>query len=162
MLKGIIHLEEKKLCGLSQRMSMLKNTTEQLWQTFMPLRKHIVDIKSPELISMQLYDKKSNADNFKPSTEFTKWAAVEVSDHINIPDGLFPYVLQGGLYAVFLHKGTPEKFKITFEYIFQQWLPNSGYELDNREHFELLPENYRPDDPEAIEEIWIPVLSKSA
>jgi len=162
MLKGIIHLEEKKLCGLSQIMSMLKNTTEQLWQTFMPLRKHIVDIKSPELISMQLYDKKSNADNFKPSTEFTKWAAVEVNDHINIPDGLFPYVLKGGLYAVFLHKGTPEKFKITFEYIFQQWLPNSGYELDNREHFELLPENYRPDDPEAIEEIWIPVLSKGA
>lgn len=162
MFKGITQLEEKKLCGLSQRMSMLNNTTEQLWRTFMPLRKHITDMKSQELISMQVYDHTSNADTFKASTEFTKWAAVEVSDLKNLPEGLFPYVLQGGLYAVFLHKGTPEKFKITFEYIFRQWFPNSGYKLDHREHFELLPENYRPDDPEAIEEIWIPVVSKGA
>jgi len=110
---------------------------------------------------MQVYDTYTDAHSFKPSTEFAKWAAVEVVDHINLPEGLSPYVLQGGLYAVFIHKGTPEQFKITFEYIFQQWFPNSGYKLDHREHFELLPENYRPDNPEAVEEIWIPVAVKS-
>jgi AraC family transcriptional regulator len=45
----------------------------------------------------------------------------------------------------------------TFEYIFARWLPASGYALDGRPHFEVLPADYRPLDPDAREEIWIPV-----
>jgi AraC family transcriptional regulator len=45
-------------------------------------------------------------------------------------------------------------------YIFGEWLPNSSYELDTREHFEILSEGYRPDDRDAEEEIWIPIRKK--
>ena len=64
--------------------------------------------------------------------------------------------LRGGEYAVFEHRG-PATDMSTVMYIFQEWLTNSKYELDDREHFEKLPEGYSPKDPEAREEFWIPV-----
>ena len=36
-------------------------------------------------------------------------------------------------------------------------LPDSEYELDNGEHFELSAENYRPNDPYTEEEVWMPI-----
>jgi len=42
-------------------------------------------------------------------------------------------------------------------YIFGEWLPKSGYTLDDREHFEILFEGYNPVDSEATEDIYIPV-----
>jgi AraC family transcriptional regulator len=42
-------------------------------------------------------------------------------------------------------------------YIFQTWLPASGYEYDNREQFEIMGEKYHHMDPRSEEEVWIPV-----
>jgi len=67
------------------------------------------------------------------------------------------YTLSGGQFAVFIHKGTAGTFHITSQYIFDIWLPDSGYELDKREHFEILKENYDPNDPESEEEVWVPI-----
>ena len=64
--------------------------------------------------------------------------------------------MPGGLYAVFFYKGSSSDTKI-FQYIFTNWLPDSGYTLDNRPHFEILGENYKNGDPGSEEEIWIPV-----
>jgi AraC family transcriptional regulator len=48
----------------------------------------------------------------------------------------------------------------TFEYIFETWLPNSDYLVDNRLHFELLGEKYKNKDLDSEEEIWIPIQLK--
>jgi AraC family transcriptional regulator len=37
------------------------------------------------------------------------------------------------------------------------WLPDSGFELDNRPHFAVMGEKYKRDDDASEEEIWIPV-----
>ena len=161
MFKKIQHLEQKILCGLDIEMSIANNLTHQLWSSFMPLKKTIKNIVSTDLYSMQVYKKGTDFKSIQPTTVFTKWAAVEVSNHSEITDKLRPYVLNSGLYAVFIHKGTPKDFHKTFGYIFNQWLPNAPYDIDDREHFELLSENYRPDDPMAEEEIWIPVKEKT-
>ncbi len=65
-----------------------------------------------------------------------------------------PDILKGGLYAVFIHKGLPQDFPGTAQYIFGSWLPNSEYELDQREHFELLGSKYKTNDPTSKEEVW--------
>jgi AraC family transcriptional regulator len=161
MFDRIENLHQKFLVGKSVRMSYLNNQTAQLWGGFMPTKKQISGILTAEFYSMQVYDKKPDFHNFDPSVLFTKWAAVEVSDDFNVPEGLHSYVFHGGLYAVFIHKGTAKEFQRTFGYIFEQWLPNSLYDIDDREHFEMLPPNYRPDDPNAIEEVWIPIILKS-
>lgn len=71
------------------------------------------------------------------------------------------FTLKGGTYAVFQYKGMAANFPKVWQNIFTQWLPNSRYVLDDRAHFEKLPENYNPLDPNAEEEIWIPVKEAS-
>jgi AraC family transcriptional regulator len=66
------------------------------------------------------------------------------------------FTLKGGQYAVFNHKGSSTDNSI-YQYIFTQWLPNSGYQIDNRPHFELLGEKYKNNDPNSEEEIWVPI-----
>jgi AraC family transcriptional regulator len=96
--------------------------------------------------------------NFTPETLFTKWAAVEVKDYSTIPDGFEKLELTGEKYAVFLYKGTSEMFSETAQYIYGEWLPNSGFQLDNRPHFEIMGDNYLGhENPESEEEIWIPI-----
>ena len=110
-------------------------------------------------ISMQIYN--SNIQNrFAPTTEFEKWAVVEVSKIGDIPDGMETYRLNGGEYAVFIHNGPAMTFPKTMQYIFESWFPKSNYEFDDREYFEVLAEGYNPMDPEASEEVWIPIKPK--
>ncbi|MDN3641389.1 GyrI-like domain-containing protein [Lutimonas halocynthiae] len=161
MFDRIEKLEKKLLCGLSLKMSFTDNKTYELWSSFMPLRKKVTNAASTDLYSMQIYGEILDYNKLNPTSTFTKWAAVEVKDHSKIPEELFPYELNEGLYAVFIHKGTPQDFPKTFAYIFENWIPNSKYEVDYREHFELIPETYKPDDPNAKEEVWIPILEKT-
>ncbi len=149
-------LEPKKLIGIHQEMSLAENKTSELWQKFMPRRNWVKNRLTSDYISMQIYRENQNT-MFSPTTLFKKWAAVEVLNHEDIPDNMEPYSLDGGRYAVFIHKGPASSFPNTMQYIFGNWLPESKYELDNREHFEVLPVGYSAVDPEAQEEVWIPI-----
>lgn len=149
-------LKPVKLVGMHMTMSLVDNRTAELWQKFMPRRGEVKNRSTPEYISMQVYGK-NRIKRFSPETPFEKWAAVEVLTHEIIPDGMEQYIINGGKYAVFIHNGPASQFFKTMEYIFGSWFPDSGFELDNREHFEILPEGYSPVDPDATEEVWIPV-----
>lgn len=105
---------------------------------------------------MQVYPT-SGSGPPSPDALFAKWAAVEVTNLDEIPEGMKSYIIEGGKYAVFVHHGPAIAFPRTMAFIFQQWFPNSGYVVDSREHFEILEEGYSPTDPDATEEIWIPI-----
>jgi AraC family transcriptional regulator len=153
-------ISEKNLVGKRIRMTLSDNKTFELWHNFMSERKEIKNRKTTDLFSLQVYDKRFDFKNFDQNAEFEKWAAVEVSDFDTIPDEMETYILKGGLYAVFLHKGAASTGPKTFQYIFGTWLPGSDYSLDNRAHFEILGEKYKHDDPNSEEEVWIPIKSK--
>ncbi len=148
-------VEPKKLIGIPMEMSLSENKTGMLWQMFMPRRNEVKNRLSKDYFSMQTYEKNWT---FSPHKPFQKWAAVEVSEFSEVPAGMQTHVLNGGLYAVFIHQGPAATAPTTMEYIFVKWLPNSDYRLDDREHFEILPENYNPLDEKACEEIWIPII----
>ena len=97
--------------------------------------------------------------NFDPTRSFEKWAAIPVSDFDSIPNEMQTLVIPNGLYAVFHYKGSSADSSI-YQYIFQEWIPKSGYIVDNRPHFEVLGEKYKNNDPDSEEEIWIPVKKK--
>lgn len=160
MFDRIELLDDKILCGLSKDMSLVENKTRELWSAFMPQRRSIINAASSDLFSLQVYNRLFDYKNFNPSQPFIKWAALEVKSRIDLPSELQTFDLTGGLYAIFIHHGTPQQFPKTLSFIFQKWLPESLYEVDDRPHFELLNENYRPDDPEAKEEVWIPIIKK--
>lgn len=155
-------LSPKKLVGTHLRMSLAHNKTYALWHSFMPRLKEFTNRAGNDLLSMQVYDEDFDFKDFNMSTEFDKWAVTEVVDFDSLPQGMDTFVLPGGLYAVFLHKGPASTGPITFQYIFGTWLPHSGYELDQRPHFELLGAKYKNEDPDSEEEIWIPIKPRVA
>jgi len=152
-------LQEKKLVGKRIVMSLSTDKTVDLWRSFMPMRKEIKNIIGNELYSMQVYSQ-TYFNDFNPNTEFEKWACMEVTDFDSIPNEMESFTLKGGLYAVFLHKGTASEGQKTFQYIFETWLPNSVYVLDNRPHFEILGAKYKNEDTDSEEELSIPIKHK--
>jgi AraC family transcriptional regulator len=157
----IENLREKKFAGKHLRMSLLNDRTLELWQSFMPFRKNISNKASSDLFSLQVYDKPLTSAGFDPLVEFEKWALQEVLDFGSIPEGMEPYTLKGGLYAVFVHRGLPRTFPTTFQRI-SNWVQHSEYAIDHREHFEVLGDRYKRDDPASEEEVWIPIKRKPA
>ncbi|MDW7733029.1 MAG: GyrI-like domain-containing protein [Methanolobus sp.] len=149
-------LAPKKLIGMHRRMSLAQNTAVELWRRFMPKRTEIRNRADSMYISMNVFPE-GQKGLLSTKTFFEKWAAVEVTSYDMLPEGMETYTLQGGKYAVFIHKGPASAFPKTMQHIFVNWLPDSEYELDNREHFEILSEDYNPNDPEAEEEVWVPV-----
>jgi AraC family transcriptional regulator len=145
----------KKLVGMHLTMSLVNNNTVELWKSFMPKRNEIQHTISGDLISMQIY-KPGYFASFQPGNQFEKWAAVEVIKFDHLPTGLERYTLEEGLYAVFHYIGSSHDNRI-FQYIFNKWLPESNYKLDDRPHFEVLGNKYKNNDPSSEEEIWIPV-----
>ena len=154
----IVNLEPRKLVGKHLKMSLTNNKTGELWKSFMPQRGLIPNSLNNDLISMQVYNPEYFS-KFSTENEFVKWATIEVNDFNNVPADMETFTLTGGLYAVFHYKGSSTDRSI-FHYIFAKWLPNSGYLLDGRPHFEVLGEKYKNADPGSEEEIWIPVRKK--
>jgi len=153
-------LTAKKLIGQSLTTCFANDRTFELWSGFMPRRKEIKHSVGKELYSIQIYAPDLKFTEFNAQTEYEKWAAIEVSDLQEVPAGMKQHILQGGLYAVFIYKGRASDFKKTFEFIFYQWLPNSIYDLDQREHFEILGDKYKNDHPDSEEEVWVPIRRK--
>jgi AraC family transcriptional regulator len=158
MTPRIKKLNEKKLIGKRLSMSLAENKTGDLWKSFIPRRREIVNNLTNDMISMQVYKSTHFAD-FKPTNQFEKWATVEVANFDNVPNGMETFILTDGLYAVFDYKGLSTDNGI-FQYIFGTWLPTSDYDLDDRPHFEVLGDKYKNNDPTSEEEIWIPIQPK--
>ena len=145
-----------KLVGKRIVTSLLQNRTAELWRSFMPHRKSISNTVDTLLYSVALYGS-NYFTNYNPGAEFEKWAAIEVTGFDGLPDGMEALTIPEGLYAVFIHKGPAAEGPKTFQYIFTQWLPQSGYVVDSRPHFEVMGEKYKADSPYSEEELWVPV-----
>ncbi len=158
MKPRIVTTHEKKLVGKRLTMSFADFKIAELWRSFSPWRNEITNNISNDLISLAVY-KPDHFSNFKPTNEFEKWALVEVANFNSIPHKMETLFLPGGTYAVFDYKGLNTDNSI-FQYIYSEWLPGSGYALDNRPHFEVLGEKYKNNDPTSEEEIWIPIKAK--
>jgi len=160
MTPRIENISDKKMVGMRINLTMAENRekTVQLWRSFGPRKKEIANRLSTDMFSIQIFSNNQVCDDINENTSFEKWAAVEVLDFDQIPSMMETYILAGGLYVVFIHKGTPETFYSTSKYIYNIWLPQSCYEIDNkRAHFDIMGKNYNPNDINSMEEIWIPI-----
>lgn len=152
----IIDQKKQIMQGKSASMSLAKDGTLALWQSFGPHVKEIIHKASKLLYSINVYPKSFVDGDHHLETEFVKWAAVEVNK-IEPIEGLQEFLIPAGKYAVFIHKGTALEFPKTLSYIYNEWLPKSKFALDNRPHYEVLKPGYQPNDPMHEEEIWIPL-----
>ena len=140
--------------------SLSDNTMPQLWQKFMPRVKEIGNLADPgNYYAIFPYHPDFLMDNFDEHSYIQKWAAVEVRDFDSVPEGMLSYEFTGGKYAVFTYKGLANQFHTALDYIFAHWLPQSEYELDMRDEFELIGNKYYgPNHLESELDIYIPIV----
>lgn len=153
----IIQYKSQKIIGLHTVNSLAKDKTKMLWQELMPRRNEVNSRIGSAVYDLKIYPEELQMQDFTPVTEFDKWAGIPVENDSTIPEGMRSYTIPEGTYAVFIHKGPASSFPNTMHKIFTEWLPQSNYQLEDRPHFEILEETYNPLDPNAEEEIWIPV-----
>ncbi|NVK27228.1 MAG: GyrI-like domain-containing protein [Flavobacteriia bacterium] len=151
-------LPESSFAGFSVEMSLAQNKTVSLWQKFMPQRKAIKSIDD-FLYSIEVYPS-HYFESFDPTKSFVKWAAVRVENGSHLYPDFERLTLPEGEYAVFLHIGPPQNAPNTYGYILSEWLPNSGFELDNRPHMAIMGEKYKHGEPDSEEEFWIPIKKR--
>jgi AraC family transcriptional regulator len=147
---------EKTLVGKHVTVSLNNNRTAELWRSFMPLKDSIPFSVNSYLYSLEVYDNQYFT-NFSPEHTFEKWAAIEVTNMATVAPGLATLQIPEGCYAVFLHSGPASLGFKTYRFIFETWLPNSGYSLDSRPHFAIMGSKYQHEHPASEEEIWIPI-----
>ncbi len=141
--------------GMSQTMSVADFPVSDLWKRFKSRRSELQGRKSGEWISAAVYPE-DYFTSFDPHIPFVKWAAAEINESAETPQGMETLEVPAGLYAVFHYRGLSSDRGV-YQYIFGIWLPGSGYRVDHRPHFEILGDKYRNNDPESEEEIWIPI-----
>ncbi|MGB3588666.1 MAG: GyrI-like domain-containing protein, partial [Tunicatimonas sp.] len=134
---------------------------KELWQAFMSKRSTITNTIGTAFYSIEVYDNLDFFEQFDPTHEFEKWAAVQARDYEAIPNKMEKLTISTGLYAVFTYQGKSSEFTQFYQNIYGSWLPNSGYQLNDRPHFALMGEKYRNNDSNSEEETWIPVIPKS-
>ena len=139
-------------------MSLVNFNIAELWQAFGPRRVEIKNNVNAERVSLAVYPN-DYFESFSPSRNFQRWALVEVTDFNFIPDQMESFDLPSGMYAVFHYQG-PSSDTSIFQTIYNVWLPQSEYLLDDRPHFEILGEKYKNNDPLSEEDIWIPIRKK--
>jgi len=89
-------------------------------------------------------------------------AAVQVDSLDDIPEGLFGRSVPEATYAVFTQRMPIGDLHKVFRYVYDVWLPKSGYEIDPAvcADFEYYPEPIT-DREHALVEIYLPVVAKS-
>ena len=115
-----------------------------------------------ESIANRLRPERYYGVSFFPQTwemeGFFYLAGVEVASLETIPLVLVGKTIPPLKYARFIHKGSAPNVGMTFDYIYQTWLPKSGNTLAAPLEIEFYGEQYRgSDSPDSESEILIPI-----
>ena len=109
-------------------------------------------------------DKHSEAKNliiYHDNPEITEEEKLRVSVCLTVPqdtavDGeIGKMTIPQGKYAMARFELTPEEYGQAWDWVYSQWLPQSGYEPDDRLCFELYPEEEK--EGKIVVDICIPV-----
>lgn len=149
------------LLGMHRKMSVINMQVGELWVEFGPRRKEIKEVLSQDAYSVEVYPDLAYFENFDPTRMFEKWATVRVSPVCEIPFGMEMLVVPDGAYAVFTYRGKSNEAPAFYQKLYNEWLPRSDYELENRPHFSVMSDKYIQNHPDSEEELWVPVKTSA-
>lgn len=87
---------------------------------------------------------------------FTYIAGMEVDQVEELPEDLARVELPEQTYAVF--RTTLPEIGQRYQYIYGEWLPQSGYERAPGPEFELYDDTFDPQNPQSLFDLYIPVV----
>lgn len=88
-------------------------------------------------------------------------ASLTVRENGVIPAGMTELSFDAHIYAVFVHTGQMSGLAQTVAWIFEEWLPGSGYERDADFYFEYYDDRFQPGSMDSVIFLWVPVREKS-
>lgn len=157
---AIVSEPSRKVVGLYCKTSAIQNNIPTLWKIFRRRRHEISDMIDSGSFGISGYGS-FQMEKFSSAAMLDKWATVEVSKFNDIPADMVSYNLSNGTYARFMHRGGKKNIQMSFEYAYSVWLTNSIYEIDDRDHFEHYPKDYKgPEDPDSELFLYIPIRLK--
>ncbi len=153
------HFEPSILVGYPTilHVSNIKEMIPMLWNQLRASAEQITKKKMPiQCIGLEFYP-----FDIKNTGYFYYMPSFIVNDLSVIPANMCAKTIAGGLHAVFTHKGSTETLGSTFDYIYQEWMPNNKeYEQSSNYDFEWYDERFKRLDPSSELEIWVPVKMK--
>ena len=103
------------------------------------------------------------SEDYNPETQvgYRYMVATTVKSTKKIPEGMIAHTVPAANYAIFEHHGLVSGIEKTYNYIFGEWLPQSGYEVEQKDVFEYYGKKYKHNSDDSIAEIWVPVTKKA-
>lgn len=98
--------------------------------------------------------------NFDDEGNFDYLCGVEVKDFNGLPEELARLRIAPQRYAVFAHREHVSSIGGTWNAVWNQWLPESGFDAVDGPHFEKYDDRFNPMTGLGGFEIWIPVRKK--
>ncbi|MFL6617026.1 MAG: GyrI-like domain-containing protein [Povalibacter sp.] len=144
------------LAGLSERYTADQcgaNIPAQ-WQKFGPHLGHV-----PGQLGSVAY---GVCYNFDEAGNMDYLCGVEVTEFSDLPHDFAHLRITPQRYAVFFHAQHISAIRSTWHAIWNEWLPQSGYELADAPFFERYDERFDPRNGNGGVELWIPIHAKKA
>jgi AraC family transcriptional regulator len=92
-----------------------------------------------------------------PDGSFTYVAGGQIKDPADVPPGMILYEVPEALYAVFPVKGAADKLGETYGYIYQSWLPQSGYKRAMTPDFEYYGPEFNGFAEDSVLYLYVPI-----
>ncbi|MFL1894391.1 GyrI-like domain-containing protein [Aquimarina sp. 2-A2] len=149
----IQEIQEKRLLGRLLLTTPGAPEVQMHWKTFVTDIIQHLGIKPSEFYAVHEYDAE-----FSETGVYKTWATILDDVQYSKLKDVSEVVIEKGLYAIFTHHGPTKTFHRTLSYIHNEWLPSSGYVIDERRHFDYMgPKYLGPENPLSEEQIYIPI-----
>ncbi len=158
-MKVIITEREKlKVVGMKISTTMKDNSIPQLWNDFIARMDELAEIAVPDC-SLGVCLNEINAD-LDGSDFFDYLACKVVRDDSIIPSGMEFHEIPAQLVAVFTHFGSLDTLSETYDYIYDEWLPESEYKIIDAAEVEWYDSRFRYGEKDSQIDIHIPIAKK--
>jgi len=153
----IVELEEMTVVGIQTLFSMKCNLIPVLWERFSPRMQEIKDVVRKDVVLEVSYDMQGGGEE----VIFFVLAGLIVGSVENIPEGMTYKRVPAHEYAFFTHYGPISRIYDTYDWIYNNLLPRSAYEVDNAAcTIEWYDERFRMDSPDSEYDIYVPVRKR--
>ena len=147
-----------KVVGMKILTSIKEDRIPQLWNDFIARMDELNKIAVPDC-SLGICLAETDLE-FQEYSKFYYLACRVVKDDSVIPPGMEYREIPAQLVAVFTHSGSLETLGETYEYIYNEWLPESEYQQITADEIEWYDSRFKFGEEDSQMDIHIPITKK--
>lgn len=146
----IVSLEKFYVVGMEYLGKNENNEISRMWDRFIPRIPEVHHLADGPEVSFGICAEE------KGSGLIDYVAGLPVKQLADIPQGMVGREVPAQTYVVMPAHGL-EDIGPTYNRILKEWMPTSGYQPADGPDFEYYPEDFNPNDPESIVDIYFPI-----